>query len=80
MAASDSAPQAVNPAKALGINKGTLAPGSDADVTIIDPDAEWTVTAEKFCSKSANSPFIGQKLVGRAVTVIVQGRIKFQQN
>ena len=33
----------INPARILGINKGTLAIGADADVTIIDPDARWTV-------------------------------------
>lgn len=66
----------INPAKILGINKGTLAIGADADVTIIDPSASWTVDPTKFKSKSGNSPFGGWKLRGRADTVIVGGKIK----
>jgi len=68
----------INPARILGIAKGTLAIGADADVTIIDPDAEWVVDPAKFRSKSTNTPFKGWKLKGRADTVIVGGRIKFQ--
>jgi dihydroorotase len=67
----------INPAQALGIEKGTLAIGADADVTIIDPDVRWTVQADQFRSKSANSPFIGWTLRGRATTVIVGGRVRF---
>ncbi|MEN6494853.1 MAG: dihydroorotase [Thermoguttaceae bacterium] len=67
----------INPAQALGINKGTLAIGADADVTIIDPDVCWTVRPTEFHSKSTNSPFAGWTLKGRATTVIVGGRVKF---
>ena len=67
----------INPARVLGINKGTLAIGADADVTIIDPDVRWTVDPEKFRSKSINTPFAGWNLRGRADTVIVGGRVKF---
>jgi dihydroorotase len=67
----------INPARILGINKGTLAVGADADVTIIDPDARWTVDPDRFHSKSANTPFAGWHLRGRAETVIVGGRVKF---
>ena len=67
----------INPARILGINKGTLQIGADADVTIIDPAARWTVDAAKFRSKSRNTPFAGWKLQGRASTVIVGGRVKF---
>ena len=49
----------LNPAKILGIDRGTLKPGAVADITIIDPDAEWTVEAEKLSSKSKNSPWLG---------------------
>jgi len=63
----------VNPASILGLGKGTLTPGTDADITIIDPDGEYTV--EKFFSKSSNSPFIGRKLKGIVETVIVGGEI-----
>ena len=68
----------INPSKILKLNKGTLAAGADADVTIIDPQREWTVRASDFHSKSANSPFIGWKLRGRAETVLVGGQIKYQ--
>jgi len=68
----------INPARILGLNKGTLAIGADADVTIIDPEAEWAVDPTKFRSKSSNTPFAGWKLRGRADTVIVGGRVKFE--
>jgi dihydroorotase len=68
-----------NPARILGIPKGTLAIGADADVTIIDPAVRWKVDAAEFQSKSANSPFIGWELTGRAETVIVGGRVKFRR-
>ncbi len=64
----------INPARVLGLNKGTLAIGADADVTIIDPRAEWTVEPEKFRSKSSNTPLAGMKLRGKAVQVIVGGK------
>ena len=68
----------INPARILGIKKGTLAIGADADITVIDPTARWTVDPTKFRSKSRNTPFGGWKLQGRADTVIVGGRIKYQ--
>ncbi|MBI5200192.1 MAG: dihydroorotase, partial [Elusimicrobia bacterium] len=61
------------PARILGLKtKGSLRVGMDGDVTIIDPNARWT--AGDFESKSANSPFAGNKLKGRAVAVVVGGR------
>jgi len=62
-----------NPAGILKIDKGSLSAGSDADVTIIDPDLEWVVNASEFKSKSRNTPFNGWKLKGRAVQTIVGG-------
>ncbi len=69
----------VNPARILGLNKGTLALGADADVTIIDPSTDWTVDPAEFRSKSTNTPFAGWKLRGRADVVIVGGRVKFRR-
>jgi len=69
----------LNPARILGIPKGTLAIGADADVTIIDPKARWTVDPAQFRSKSANTPFAGMELTGRAEVVIVGGRVKYQR-
>jgi len=68
----------VNPAKILGLNKGTLAIGADADVTIIDPNWEWVVDPSRFLSKARNTPFTGWKLEGRATDVIVSGTIKYR--
>jgi dihydroorotase len=68
----------INPARILGIDKGTLRVGADADVTIIDPAARWTVDPARFRSKSVNTPYAGWKLDARADTVIVGGRIKYQ--
>jgi len=67
----------INPAKVLGIDRGTLLPGKDADVTIIDPAATWTVDPAKFRSKSRNTPFAGLAVRGRASMVIVSGEIRY---
>jgi dihydroorotase len=64
----------VEPARLLKINAGTLSIGAPADVTLIDPDLEWTVKIGEFESASRNSPFDGWKLKGRAVRTIVRGR------
>jgi dihydroorotase len=68
----------INPARVLGIDKGTLQIGAEADVTIIDPAVRWTVDPTRFHSKSANTPFAGWKLTGRADTVIVGGTVKYR--
>ncbi len=65
-----------NPAAVLGIDRGTLKPGRPADVTVIDPAAEWTVDVNQFRTKSRNSPFHGWKVKGRAVATIVGGEVK----
>jgi dihydroorotase len=64
----------VEPARLLRINAGTLSIGATADVTVIDPNLEWTVRVDKFESASRNSPFDGWKLKGRAVRTIVEGK------
>ena len=65
----------LHPAQILGIDRGTLKPGAPADVTIIDPDREWTIDVTKFRSKSRNCPFGGWKVKGLAEQVIVRGRV-----
>lgn len=67
----------VNPARILGIDKGTLSPGSDADITIIDPDAKWEIDPAQFLSKSRNCPFGGWTVSGLADVVIVGGVVKY---
>jgi len=65
----------VNPAALLRMEAGTLAEGTTADITVIDPNLEWIVAPEKFLSKSRNTPFAGMRLKGRAVLTIVAGEI-----
>ena len=56
---------------------GSLAPGSEADVTIIAPNAEWTVDAESFISKGKNTPLNGATLKGRAALTISGGAVVY---
>jgi dihydroorotase len=69
----------VNPARVLSIDRGTLQPGAVADVTVIDPNAEWTIDPGKFRSKSRNCPFAGWQVRGWADTVLVGGVVKFDR-
>ncbi len=63
-----------NPARLLSLDRGTLATGAPADVTLIDPDLEWTFDKEKSQSLSRNTPFDGVQLKGRALRTIVAGK------
>jgi len=63
----------IKPAKLLSLDRGTLSPGAAGDVTLIDPDLEWTFDKEKSESLSRNTPFHGAELKGRAVHTIVAG-------
>jgi dihydroorotase len=63
------------PARILDLDKGTLKIGADADITIADPKAEWTVDPSNFASKSKNSPFAGMKLKGKVLYAIVGGKV-----
>jgi len=64
-----------NPRKILGLGGGSLEIGAPADLTLLDPDAEWTVEPERFYSRSRNTPFGGWRLKGRAVMTMVEGKI-----
>jgi len=67
------------PAKIMGLeSKGAIAEGFDGDITIIDPQVQWTVSEEDFVSKSVNSPFVGRKLKGRVNTTICGGKVVFE--
>jgi dihydroorotase len=60
----------VNPRRILRLPPIRIAEGEKANLTIIDPDAEWVVATENFLSKSKNSPFDKMKLKGKAIGVI----------
>jgi dihydroorotase len=64
-----------NPSNILGLERGTLKTGSIADITLIDPIAEWTVEKDKLASKSKNSPFLGWKVKGVSAATILAGVI-----
>lgn len=66
------------PAKVIGIDKGTLGVGKQADVTIIDPKSEYEIDVNKFRSKSRNCPYHGWKVTGRVEKTIVGGEIRFE--
>lgn len=68
----------VQPARILGLDKGALKPGCDADVLIFDPDEEWIVDPEQFASKGRNTPFGGHKLKGKVKYTIAGGRVIYQ--
>lgn len=68
----------LGPAHVVGLNKGRLAVGADADLTLVDLKSEWEVREQDFLSKSRNSPFIGWKLPGRVVHTLVGGRALYQ--
>ena len=68
-----------NPARIFNLQgRGTLKPGSIADLTIIDPQRKWTYRGADSRSKSRNSPFEGWEFTGRAVATIVGGKIVFR--
>lgn len=72
----------VGPVRALGLDRrieglGTLSAGAPGDVTLIDPEAEWTVEPERFASMGRNTPVAGRTLRGRVVATLYEGRVVF---
>lgn len=70
----------VGPAEILGLDSGTLKPGSPADVTLFHPDEAWSIDTSQFQSKSHNNPFDGMSVQGRVKYTIVAGEILFTGN
>ena len=64
-----------SPAKLFGLPGGTLSKGAVADVTVFDPEAEWTVEPSQFLTKGRNTPYAGMTLRGRAMCTIVGGNV-----
>ena len=67
------------PAALLGLDKGTLAAGRDADLILFDPDQEWIIDKTKFASKGRNTPFHGRTVRGRVKYTIYRGTIIYQE-
>ncbi len=65
------------PARALGTAAGTLRPGADADVTVVDPGREWRVLPSRMKSRSRNTAFAGWELRGKTEWTIVGGRVVY---
>jgi dihydroorotase len=69
---------AEKPAKIIGVDKGTLGRGKQADVTVIDPNVEYEIDASTFHSKSRNCPYHGWRVKGKVEKTIVGGEIRFE--
>lgn len=67
-----------NPAKVIGIDKGTLGIGKTADIVIINPDVEYVVNVHEFASMGKNTPFAGRSLKGQVMVTIVDGKVVYQ--
>ena len=63
------------PARVLGVAGGSLQVGAAADITVFDPDREWTVDCAKFYTRGKASPFADRNLKGQAVLTVVAGKI-----
>ena len=69
-----------NPARILHLKgRGTIAEGSEADVTIIDPEKTWVVDPKQFASRGKNTPFAGKELTGSVRTTICGGNIVYHE-
>lgn len=76
----------IEPARLCGLDKmgggvglGSLHVGAPGDVTIIDPNLQWTIGAADLAGLSRNTPFLGRKVTGRATTTIVEGEVRLQR-
>lgn len=67
----------VNPARILRLPHGTLTVGTAADITVIDPEADYTLDQSTFRSKGCNCPFHGRRVQGCAVTTVCDGLVRF---
>lgn len=68
----------LNPAKILGIHRGTLSVGNEADIVIVSPEKKWLIRKEAFVSKSKNSAFLGKNLAGVVEYTILAGKIVYR--
>lgn len=68
-----------SPAALLGLRKGRISVGDDADIVVFDPEEEWVIDREKFASKGRNTPFHGRTVRGKVKYTIANGRIIYQE-
>ncbi len=64
------------PREVLGMPPAHIVEGGHADITLFDPEADWTCTEEDLPSRSHNTPFIGQRFTGRAVGIVANGQVR----
>ncbi|MBI3610043.1 MAG: dihydroorotase [Nitrospirae bacterium] len=69
----------IHPARVMRLNSGQLGIGADADLCLIDPDAQWAADPRKFHSKSKNSPFGGWRMKGLVAMTVVSGRVVYSR-
>ncbi|KAA3624984.1 MAG: dihydroorotase [Proteobacteria bacterium] len=67
----------INPARILGLDRGTISAGVVADICVFDPDQPWTLASEKMRSRGANTPFMDTELTGRVQATLVEGRLVY---
>jgi len=70
----------INPAKVLQIDKGTLSSQADADIALIDPQAQWLIDVQKFRSKSRNCPYDGWQVPAKVRGTIVGGQVRYDDD
>ncbi len=71
---------AARPAEVFGLaHKGRIAPGYDADLTLVDPDTEWTISNDKLYTRCGWTPFTGRKVRGRVAQVYLRGDLVFNE-
>ena len=70
-----------NPARRFGLfpQKGSMTPGADADLIVVDLDCEWTLTKDMLLSKNPHSPYVGRTFKGRIEKTLVRGQLVYDQ-
>lgn len=68
-----------NPARVIGLDRGTIEPGAVADVVILNPKEEYIINAREFASKGKNTPFNGRKVKGRVMATILGGKVVYEK-
>jgi dihydroorotase len=68
-----------NPAKVIGVDRGDIQPGKDADIVIFDPNATYRIDKKTFASKGKNTPFDGRMVTGKVKCTICEGRVVYSE-